>query len=71
MGWDSYCAGNRDGTDYATVVMNVYIISGIVRDVPMETILKGFIPFVIIEVCSVILLVAFPQIALFLPGLSR
>jgi C4-dicarboxylate transporter DctM subunit len=52
------------------VGMNVYVVSGITRDVPMQTIFKGILPFVIIEACFVALLVAFPQIALFLPSLS-
>jgi C4-dicarboxylate transporter DctM subunit len=52
------------------VGMNVYVIQGITRDVPMQTVFKGIIPFVIIEFCFVILLVAFPQIALFLPSIS-
>jgi C4-dicarboxylate transporter DctM subunit len=52
------------------VGMNVYVISGITRDVPMGTIFKGIIPFVIIEACFVALLITFPQIVLFLPGLA-
>lgn len=52
------------------VGMNVYVISGITRDVPMETIFKGIIPFVVIEACFIALLIAFPQIALFLPSLG-
>jgi tripartite ATP-independent transporter DctM subunit len=52
------------------VGMNVYIISGIVRDVPMQRIFKGIIPFVVIEAFFIALMVAFPQIALFLPNIS-
>jgi tripartite ATP-independent transporter DctM subunit len=53
------------------VGMNVYVIAGIVKDVPMEVIFKGILPFVIVEVVLVILLIAFPQMALFLPGLMK
>jgi C4-dicarboxylate transporter DctM subunit len=39
--------------------------------VPMETIFKGIMPFVAVEIAFVIILVAFPQLALFLPRLMR
>ena len=51
------------------VGMNVYAISGIAPDVPMGTIFRGVIPFVIADICHVTLLLFIPQIALFLPGL--
>ncbi|MBW2031575.1 MAG: TRAP transporter large permease [Deltaproteobacteria bacterium] len=51
------------------VGMNVFVISGVAGDVPMGTIYKGIIPFLIADICHLILLIAFPQIALFLPGL--
>jgi TRAP-type C4-dicarboxylate transport system permease large subunit len=52
------------------VGMNVYVIHGITRDVPMQSIFKGIIPFLIIEALFVVALVRFPQIALFLPSIS-
>jgi C4-dicarboxylate transporter DctM subunit len=52
------------------VGMNVYVIHGIARDVPMQNVFKGIIPFLLIEVGFVVLLIAFPQIALFLPSIS-
>jgi tripartite ATP-independent transporter DctM subunit len=52
------------------VGMNVYVIAGITRDVPMQTIFKGIMPFLVIEAAFVALLIAFPQIALWLPSLS-
>ncbi|MFA5316897.1 MAG: TRAP transporter large permease [Dehalococcoidales bacterium] len=48
---------------------NVYIISGIARDVPLTTIFKGILPFLIAMVICVILIVLFPQIALYLPSI--
>ncbi|MHC4684854.1 MAG: TRAP transporter large permease [Planctomycetota bacterium] len=51
--------------------MNVYVIGGVVKDVPMEVIFKGILPFVVVEIAFVMVLIAFPQIALFLPGLMR
>jgi tripartite ATP-independent transporter DctM subunit len=53
------------------VGMNVYVISGIVKDVPMEHIFKGIFPFVVVELVFLILLVAFPQIVLFLPAMLK
>ena len=49
----------------------VYVIKGVAKDVPMSTIFRGIIPFLIADICHVILLVAFPQISLFLPGLMK
>jgi tripartite ATP-independent transporter DctM subunit len=51
--------------------INVYVIKGIARDVPMQTIFKGIIPFFIADLFHVALLVAFPGICLFLPGLMN
>jgi len=50
------------------VGINVYVIKGVAPDVPLETIFKGIFPFLgAIIVCTAIL-IAFPQVALFLPG---
>lgn len=50
------------------VGINVFIISGVAKDVPMFTIYRGIIPFFIADIFEVALLVAIPQIVLFLPG---
>jgi TRAP-type C4-dicarboxylate transport system permease large subunit len=50
------------------VGINVFIISGVARDVPMYTIFRGIFPFWVAMVVCIILLVLFPQVALFLPG---
>jgi tripartite ATP-independent transporter DctM subunit len=47
--------------------MNVFVIAGMARDIPMYTIFKGIWPFVIAMTVCIVLLIAFPQIALFLP----
>ncbi|MFH1491017.1 MAG: TRAP transporter large permease [Pseudomonadota bacterium] len=49
------------------VGMNVFIISGIARDVPMYTIFRGVLPFWVAMLVCIILLILFPQLALFLP----
>jgi C4-dicarboxylate transporter DctM subunit len=50
------------------VGLNVYIIQGITGE-PMGTIFKGVVPFIIADICEIILLITVPQISLFLPGL--
>lgn len=49
------------------VGMNLFVISGIAKDVPIGTIYKGAIPYVLAVIACVTLLMLFPQIALFLP----
>jgi len=53
------------------VGMNVWVVSGLAKDVPMELIFKGIWPFVVVELIFVILLIAFPQIVLFLPQMLK
>jgi C4-dicarboxylate transporter, DctM subunit len=50
------------------VGINVYVVNGIARDVPLEVIFKGTFPFVLTLVAYLIIMVIFPQIALFLPS---
>jgi len=52
------------------VGVNVYVIKGIARDVPLETIFKGILPFLAALVAIVGLLMAVPEIATFLPSLA-
>jgi tripartite ATP-independent transporter DctM subunit len=51
------------------VGLNVYVIKGIAPDVRLETIFKGIFPFLAALVVAAIILLAFPQIATFLPSL--
>ena len=53
------------------VGINVYVVSGVARDVPLQVIFKGVIPLLIALIIGTFLLIPFPQIALFLPGLMR
>lgn len=50
------------------VGINVYVIQGVARDVPLETIFRGIYPFLIALLICTVILIAFPQIALFLPS---
>ena len=51
------------------VGMNVYVIKGVARDVPLLTIFRGVMPFLLADVFSVVLLLFVPQIVLFLPSI--
>jgi C4-dicarboxylate transporter DctM subunit len=53
------------------VGINVFIISGISKDVPMYVIFRGIIPFWCAMLVCVILLILFPQIATWLPLTMR
>jgi C4-dicarboxylate transporter, DctM subunit len=50
------------------VGLNLYVINGIVPDVPLATILKGALPFMFCMVVGIILLCIFPGIATWLPN---
>jgi len=52
------------------VGINVYVIKGITKGISLETIFKGIIPFLIAIIICVALLLAFPKIATFLPGIA-
>ena len=52
------------------VGINVYVVNGIAKEVPLEIIFKGTTPFVFTLLAYIVLMVFFPQIALFLPGLT-
>jgi TRAP-type C4-dicarboxylate transport system permease large subunit len=49
----------------------VYVVSGMARDVPLEKVFRGSLPFLWALVFAAILLVIFPQIATFLPALMK
>ena len=51
------------------VGMNVFAIAGVAKGIPLYTIFKGIVPFLVAMVICVALLLAFPQIATFLPRL--
>ena len=53
------------------VGINVYVVSGVARDVPLHVIFKGVLPMLLALVIATALLIPFPQIALFLPSLMH
>jgi tripartite ATP-independent transporter DctM subunit len=53
------------------VGVNVYVIKGIAPEVPLERIFRGIFPFLVALVVNALILVAFPRLALILPGLIK
>lgn len=51
--------------------LNVFVVRGMAPDVATTTIFRGIIPFIAADIVRVGLLIAFPVIALFLPGLMK
>ncbi|MBW1782074.1 MAG: TRAP transporter large permease [Deltaproteobacteria bacterium] len=55
------------------VGINVYVVYGVAKsvigEVPLESIFKGILPFLLAVILGVIILIIFPQIILFLPNL--
>ncbi|MFH1154454.1 MAG: TRAP transporter large permease [Pseudomonadota bacterium] len=51
------------------VGINCYVVAGVAPDIPLQAVFKGVFPFVIINLIVAAILIIFPGIALFLPGL--
>jgi tripartite ATP-independent transporter DctM subunit len=56
------------GLIHPPVGMNVFVIKSVVQEVSFTTIFKGVIPFVVTDIVRLIILIAFPVIALWLPS---
>jgi tripartite ATP-independent transporter DctM subunit len=56
------------GLIHPPVGMNVFVIKSVVQEVSFTTIFKGVIPFVVTDIIRLVILIAFPIIALWLPG---
>jgi len=50
------------------VGLNLYVVQGIAPDVPLAGILWDLAPFLVIDVILLVLLCAFPELALWLPN---
>jgi len=53
------------------VGLNVYVISGITKDIDLADIFRGCYPFIALEIISLVLLIVFPEIVLYLPSLMK
>ncbi|HET7411855.1 MAG TPA: TRAP transporter permease [Pararhizobium sp.] len=56
------------GLIHPPVGMIVFVIKSVVQDVKFTTIFKGVLPFIITDLVRLIILIAFPMIALWLPS---
>jgi C4-dicarboxylate transporter, DctM subunit len=59
------------GLIHPPVGMNVFVIKSVVHDVSFATIFKGVFPFIITDIIRLIILIAFPILALYLPSHMR
>ena len=50
--------------------LNLFIMKSMVPDVPLTTIFRGVMPFVIADTIKVVLLIAFPALVLWLPSVA-
>jgi len=48
---------------------NVFVLKGVLKDVPMVDMFKGIMPFLFVDVINLLILIAFPQISLWLPSM--
>jgi tripartite ATP-independent transporter DctM subunit len=56
------------GLIHPPVGMNVFVIKSVVKDVSFATIFKGVIPFIFTDLVRLLILIAFPVLALWLPS---
>ncbi len=47
--------------------MNVFVIHGVARDIPLQTIFRGIFPFFYADVTRILIIILFPALALWLP----
>ena len=53
------------------VGVNVYVVSGMERDIPLGTVFRGAMPFLYTLIIASAILTAFPSISLYLPSLLK
>jgi len=49
------------------VGLNVFVVKGVARDVPMATVFRGVMPFLLAMIVALLLIIAFPGIATLIP----
>ena len=50
------------------VGLNLYVLKGVAPDVPLTTVLRGSMPFVLIMFAAMVIISVFPELALWLPN---
>ena len=56
------------GLTHPPVGMNVFVIKSVIKDVTFSTIFRGVIPFILTDLIRLVILIAFPMLALWLPS---
>mgnify|MGYP002630237027 CR=1 FL=1 len=56
------------GLIHPPVGMNVFVIKSVIKDVKLSTVFYGVMPFVLTDILRLIILIAFPILALWLPS---
>jgi C4-dicarboxylate transporter DctM subunit len=56
------------GLIHPPVGMIVFVIKSVVQEVSFSTIFKGVLPFIVTDLIRLVILIAFPIIALWLPS---
>ena len=56
------------GLIHPPVGMNVFVIKSVVQEVSFSTIFRGVLPFIITDLIRLVILIAFPILALWLPS---
>ncbi|MEP5761758.1 MAG: TRAP transporter large permease subunit, partial [Litoreibacter sp.] len=51
--------------------MNLFVIKGLAKDIPIQTVWKGAFPFVVADLFRLAVLIAFPILTLYLPASVR
>ncbi len=51
------------------VGMNVFVLNSVLPDVPLQTIFRGLVPFIVADILKLALLIAVPAIILVLPSM--
>ena len=49
------------------VGLNAYVVAGIAKDVRLEDVFAGLVWFIAVDIVTLAILIAFPQISLWLP----
>ena len=53
------------------VGVNVYVVSGVARDIPLHVIFKGVVPLLAALIVATLLMLPFPELALWLPNMMH
>ena len=51
--------------------MNVFVVKGVIKDISLEKVFVGVIPFLIADIILLVLLYLIPQLSLWLPTLMK